>query len=241
MFKRAAFRVSIKGGATGLVASLIAFLISSSPAISVAFGCICVAIPTLLQKYRSEQRVKVWSSLWPEILDQVVSGLQSGMSTEESLASLGTRGPDATRSIFIEFGENLRQNSTLAFAISQVKKRFANSVADQVCEVLILSKGTGSRDTSLILRTLADHLRADIVLREEIEAKQSWIRNSAVIAAVAPWLLLLVLSTQTNTIVAYKSGVGYAILAGGIVMTGIAFIWMNRVAQIEVSPRVFPL
>ena len=226
---------------SAFVALGLAFSVSSSLPISLAFAMVSMTIPYLVNQHRSERRDRLWNGLWPELLEHVVSGLQSGLSIEEALSDLSRRGPVETQQIFEAFSTNLRSGITFDIAIGKVKRTFSHHVADQVCEVLILSKGSGARDTATTLRTLSDFLRADMALRDEISAKQSWVKNSALIASVAPWILLLILSTQANTVRAYQSPVGILILAGGIACTAVAYFWMRHVGRTEVPPRIFLL
>jgi tight adherence protein B len=97
----------------------------------------------------------------------------------------------------------------------------------------------GGSELLQILRTLGDFLRQDLVLRGEIDVKHGWIKNSAHISAAAPWILLLLLSTQPSTAVAYSTPTGAVILIAGLFMTGIAYIWMNRLGRLPQTPRVF--
>ena len=89
-----------------------------------------------------------------------------------------------------------------------------------------------------MLRTLSQFLREDLAIRIEIEAKHGWIKNSAVLAAVAPWILLLILSTQPETIAAYSTGIGLTILLAGVFLTVIAFFWMEKVGTLPIRNRV---
>ena len=122
-----------------------------------------------------------------------------------------------------------------------MKDGFADPLADQVCEVLDFARSSGSSDISTTLRTLGDHIRADIAVRSEIRAKHGWIRNSAVIATLAPWILLLILSAQPSTVRAFSTSTGVFVLILGITMSVTAFIWMGRVGKMEVTPRIFTI
>jgi tight adherence protein B len=86
---------------------------------------------------------------------------------------------------------------------------------------------------------LGDFLRQDLALRREIDVKHGWIKNSAHLSAAAPWILLLLLSTQPSTSTAYSTTTGAMILGAGLVMTGIAYIWMNHLGRLPQTPRVF--
>ncbi|MEJ6627425.1 MAG: type II secretion system F family protein [Actinomycetes bacterium] len=217
----------------------IATLITTSPIIGIPFGLITTTIPIVIIRRKEVINREILQSLWPEILDHIISGLQSGLSLAETLVALGIRGPIRTRSIFLIFSDNLRSGVDFGLALKELKRTFNNGTADQVCEVLDFARVAGSSDTSLTLRTLSNFIRRDLALRSEIQAKHSWVKNSAALAAIAPWLLLLLLATQPNTLTAYTSGAGFAILIAGAVLTVIAYFWMEKVGKLRETPRIF--
>jgi tight adherence protein B len=225
--------------ASSISGFLVATLLTSSPIIGMPFALITTTIPFVLLKRKAEKDRILLQNLWPEILDHIISGLQSGLSLAETLMALGVRGPIKTRSIFQLFSENLRNGMNFESALAEVKIEFNDGTADQVCEVLDFARLAGSRDTSLTLRTLSNFIRSDLALRAEIAAKHSWVKNSAVLAAVAPWVLLLLLASQPNTLLAYTSGAGFTILIIGALLTVVAYLWMDKVGKLKVTPRIF--
>ena len=208
---------------------LVATLITTSPLIGAPFALITTTIPVVIIRRKEAMERAHLQNLWPEILDHVISGLQSGLSLAETLVALGIRGPIKSRSIFLIFSENLRSGIDFGQALKELKQAFNDGTADQVCEVLDFARVSGSRDTSLTLRTLSNFIRRDLALRAEIQAKHSWVKNSAALAAIAPWILLLLLAAQPSTLRAYTSGSGFAILITGAVLTVIAYFWMEKV------------
>ncbi|NQW06052.1 MAG: type II secretion system F family protein [SAR202 cluster bacterium] len=217
----------------------VAVLTTNSVIIGIPFGVITIVIPKVVLKRREERARLILQELWPEILDHIISGLQSGLSLADTLVALSIRGPMKSRSIFKVFSESLRNGSDFSSSIAELKNQFKDGTADQVCEVLDFARSAGSRDTSLTLRTLSNFIRNDLALRAEISAKHSWVRNSAALAAVAPWILLLLLASQPNTVSAYASGSGFLVLIFGAILTIIAYIWMERVGKIREIPRIF--
>ena len=103
----------------------------------------------------------------------------------------------------------------------------------------MIAKSLGGSELLQILRTLGDFLRQDLALRREIDVKHGWIKNSAHISAAAPWILLLLLSTQPSTAVAYSTPTGALVLIVGLFMTAIAYLWMNHLGRLPQTPRVF--
>jgi tight adherence protein B len=225
--------------ASSISGFLVATLITTSALIGIPFGAISTTIPVILLKRKRENERTLLQSLWPEILDHIISGLQSGLSLAETLVALSLRGPIKTRSAFYLLAENLRSGMDFGLALKELKIRFNDGTADQVCEVLDFARLSGSRDTSLTLRTLSNFIRADLALRAEIRAKHSWVKNSAALAAIAPWILLLLLASQPNTLRAYTSPSGLVILIIGACLTVVAYFWMEQVGKLREIPRVF--
>jgi tight adherence protein B len=221
------------------VGLFVATIITGSISIGIPVGIVCVGIPVALLARKAEARKLELQSLWPEILDNLISGLHSGLALAETIANLGKRGPDRTKSIFTLFALRLRDGATFNSALEIIRESFNESTADQVCEVLDFARSSGGRDTALTLRTLSNFIRADIALRNEITAKHSWVKNSAALAAVAPWVLLLLLASQPNTVSAYSSGSGLTVLLAGAGLTLVAYFWMNKVGTLKTVPRVF--
>jgi tight adherence protein B len=207
--------------------------------VSIPVAIIFSFIPALCFKREAESQRRKFEKLWPEILDQIISGIQSGLSLSQTLASLSQRGPQRVQPNFQRFTENVKSGNSFDSAISQLKTEFSHPLSDQVCEVLRIAHAAGSRDTTLTLRTYAEFVTSDLALNEEIRAKHSWIRNSALLASITPWILLVLLSTQDNARQAYSSSSGFTVLLSGVVLTVTAYFWMDKVGIIPIAPRVF--
>ena len=219
---------------TGLI-----LLITSSFTIAIAFGALVAGAVFVTLKNKSAHSESHLIAAWPEVIDHLMSGIQSGLSLTESLAGLSTRGPEVLRPAFTQFKATLYGSGDLTQAIEELKALFAHHGSDQIFEALIISKALGGSELLQILRSLGDFLRQDLALRREIEVKHGWIKNSAHLSAAAPWILLLLLSTQPSTADAYSTTTGAMILIAGLVMTAIAYIWMNRLGRLPQTPRVF--
>lgn len=227
------------GMALAAMGLLLALALFHTWIIGLLFALIGATMPSLIEKRKLERERIELAALWPEIIDHTISGLRSGMSLAETLIGLSQRGPLITRDTFKECEVVLRDSGDFNKVFSIIKERFHDGLADQVCEVLNFARGTGSRDTAITLRTLGDFIRSDIALRSEIRSKHGWIKNSALIAAAAPWILLLILSTQANTIKAFSTASGVTVLLVGVGMSVLAYLWMGRAGKLPEVPRIF--
>ena len=207
--------------------------------LSLPFGVVAAYLPFYFTERNREKTRLELTLLWPEIIDNLISGLRSGLSLAETIIQLGNRGPTQSRPIFVECEKILRDQGAWTDVFFFIKEEFSDPLADHVCEVLDFARSSGSRELTSTLRALGDHIRSDISIRSEIRVKHGWIKNSAIIGTLAPWLLLLILSGQPSTIRAFTTGTGVFVLALGIVMSVIGFLWMGRVGRIEKTPRIF--
>lgn len=214
-------------------------LFSHSTLISIAFG-LFVAIFIFIAQQRGEtKRNFAIQSATPELLDIVISGVQSGLSLNESLVGLATRGPEIFKPEFQIFLEELYSRGDFYTSLTKVKESLKHPSVDQIIEALLISKELGGAELLTILRLLGKFIREDLALRREIEVKQSWIKNSAHLSAAAPWILLLLLSTQPSTTQAFSTPVGVIILCVGLGLTALAYLWMNSLSRMPAQNRIF--
>ena len=232
-------KLSLRIGISASVSTAVVLLMTRSIVIALAFGTLAAGIAFVTVRTKKKLNEAALIAAWPEVIDHLMSGIQSGLSLSESLAGLSTRGPEVLRPAFTQFKLILYRSGDLAQAIEELKSIFAHHGSDQIFEALIISKALGGGELLQILRSLGDFLRQDLALRREIEVKHGWIKNSAHLSAAAPWILLLLLSTQPSTAAAYSTATGAMILLAGLVMTGIAYIWMSRLGRLPQTPRVF--
>ena len=228
---------------TSLLIAALSFLVvsafTSSVFIGAAFATLSGVATGQFIKQRKQNRQALLNQIWPEIIDHLVAGLYSGLSITEALCELENRGPEITREDFANFRKSLKQGVTFNEAIQELRASFANNGSDQIFEALTLSKTLGGGELLNTLRTLGSFQREDLMLNKEIAIKHGWIKNSAHISAAAPWFLLLMIGTQSGTAASFASSTGLAILAAGVGMTFLAYIWMAKISKLPTPPRVF--
>src|ERR1019366_2986534 len=90
-------RTLVKSRHTILSASggfFIAYFILGSKLLAIPFTLLGASLPYLIQRHRRERAQAQLATLWPELLDHMISGLRSGLSIAETLAGLARRGPE---------------------------------------------------------------------------------------------------------------------------------------------------
>ena len=226
------------GGALGLVAFVLVLGTSQVPLIAVLFGAFAALLPVVLVRRRRAQRSIELREVWPEAVDNLASGVRAGLSLPEALTQLGVRGPEQLRSAFRRFGEDYRATGRFGESLDGLKGNLADPVGDRVVESLRMAREVGGTDLGRLLRTLSAFLREDARTRSELETRQGWTVNAARLALCAPWVLLLLLSSQPDAVQAYNTPEGTLVLLVGGGVSLAAYRVMLRIARLPTERRV---
>lgn len=216
----------------------LSFVLTSSKEISASIAILGTSIPFILVKKKAKSLLRVKERAWPEAIDNIVSALLAGNSIAEAVSALGNAGPLPLRATFTRIAEKIKQGISFEVALVEETGLLQSATADQTLSSLLLAKEFGGRDVTNTLRLLSTFLREQDESLEEIETKFGWVRNSALLGAAAPWLLLALLSTQQNTVDAYQTSAGRAVLSFGVIATAVAYLLMERIARAPNLPRV---
>jgi tight adherence protein B len=228
-------------GAQLLVALIVAgsvLLVTGTVTITLCFGGFAFFVPMVaLHRLRRRRQIAL-RELWPEAVDNLASAVRAGMSLPEGLAALGQRGPTQLRPAFARFGTAYRASGRFAQCLDGLKDDLADPVGDRVCETVRVAREVGGSDLGTVLRTLSELLRSDARTRSELETRQGWIVNAARLAVAAPWLVLLLLGTQSATLQAYDSASGSLLLGIGAVVCVVAYRIMLQIGKLPEDQRV---
>jgi tight adherence protein B len=222
----------------GLVVLVAMYVVSRSPVIAVAFAVIGSYAPVALVKFRARQRRSELRELWPEVVDNLASGVRAGLSLPEALAQVGVRGPVELRRPFVRFGEDYRATGRFYECLDRLKASLADPVGDRIVESLRMARQVGGSDLGRLLRTLSAFLREDARTRAELETRQGWTVNAARLAVAAPWIVLAMLSLRPEAVEAYDSTAGLVVLGLGGGVCFVAYRVMVRIGRLPEEERV---
>jgi tight adherence protein B len=221
-----------------LVAVVAVLVLTETVTIALCFGVFAFFVPiALLHRMRRRRQVAL-REVWPEAVDNLASAVRAGMSLPEGLAALGERGPAELRPAFARFGTAYRASGRFDECLDALKDNLADPVGDRVCETMRVAREVGGSDLGTVLRTLSELLRSDARTRAELETRQGWIVNAARLAVAAPWAVLLLLGTQSETLAAYDSPSGTVLLVVGAAVCFAAYRVMLRIGRLPEDRRV---
>lgn len=225
-------------GGVAVIAGLVVLVVSGVFVVSLLAAAAAGFLPLAALRRRARARSTALRAAWPDAVDMLGSAVRAGMSLPEAVIDLGIRGPEALRPAFAAFAADYRATGSFAIALDDLKDRLRDPVADRVVVSLGIARDVGGSDLGRVLATLSDFLRQDARARGEIEARQSWTVNAARVAVAAPWITLLLLCTRPETVAAYSTSTGAAIIVGSAALSVVAYRVMTAIGRLPDEPRV---
>jgi tight adherence protein B len=223
----------------GAVGAALAQAVFAVPVLTAVGGVLGGLLLPVIIRSRANRRRSANRAIWPDVVDHLVASVRAGMSLPDSVGALADLGPAATRTAFASFDDEFRRTGDFAYAVDSLKARLADPTADRILETLRMAREVGGTDLTAVLRGLSAYLREDATLRAEVGARQSWIRNAARLGVAAPWLLLLVLASRPETLQAYDSAAGSALILCGVGVTLVAYRLMIGLGRLPEERRWF--
>lgn len=224
-------------GLGGFVA-LVFYVVTGAAPVGLCFGLFAAGLPLALVSWQARRRAAVMRELWPDVVDHIRSAIRAGLSLPEALMQLGYKGPEPLRGTFLEFAADYRSGGSFGLALDRLKDRLADPVADRIVEALRLTREVGGSDLGRLLGTLSEFLRESARTRSELEARQSWTVNAARLAVAAPWIVLLLMSTRTEAMVAFARPAGLVVLVVGLAVSAFCYRLMLRIGALPQEERV---
>ena len=221
-----------------LAATVVVFGVTRTIPIAVVLGALAGYLPLAVVRGRARRRQRELAEVWPEVVDDLASAVRAGMSLPEAVAALAVRGPDPLRPAFDAFALDYQVSGRFGDCLDRLKSRLADPVGDRVIEGLRIAREVGGGELGRLLRNLSGYLRDDLRTRSELEARQAWAVNGARVATAAPWVVLLVMSTQREVIERYQSTAGAVVLVVGALLCVLAYRLMMRLGRLPTERRI---
>lgn len=221
------------------VAAFVLFLgVTRAVPIAAVLGALAAYLPVAVVAGRARRRQREFAEVWPEAVDDLASAVRAGMSLPDAVAALAVRGPEPLRPAFDGFALDYQVSGRFGDCLDRLKERLSDPVGDRVVEGLRIARDVGGGELGRLLRSLSSFLRDDLRTRSELEARQAWAVNGARVAVAAPWVVLLVMSTQPTVIERYQSAAGAVVLVTGACLCVFAYRLMMRMGRLPAERRI---
>jgi tight adherence protein B len=183
-------------------------------------------------------RQKLPPEVWPDVVDDLASAIRAGLSLPQAIIELCNSGPEILRPTFKLCRDQYQATGDFRAGLNLIANNLKDPQADKFVASIQIAHEVGGADLGVLLRTLSEVMREEIVLRGEITARQSWTVNGAKLAVAAPWVTALVLSTRDTAANVYLSTNGIRMLAICAFISVFAYIAMMKIAKLPAEKRL---
>lgn len=226
--------ISIIAAAFG---ALVVLVITTIPMLAIISGVLAASAPWIFLRSRARRLVQQRRALWPNVCELLLASVRSGASLGEAVSALSQSAPEALRQDFARFERDYLASGHFDSSIVRLRNSLADATADRILETLRVSRSLGGVDLPQVLAALAKSVRAQVNVREEVRARQSWVRGTAVLGLVAPWVIMAMLVLRPEGVAAYSSAMGVVMLLVGLVVSIAAYVLMIRLGTLPDEKR----
>jgi tight adherence protein B len=221
----------------GVLGALVTFGLTGVSALAAVTGLAMGTVPWMVASTRASSAQKALRLMWPDVVDSLVASIRSGANIPEAVMSLQTSHEPRIARPAGAFAQDYRLTANFGRSLDRLKLQWASAPSDRLVETLRLARDLGSSETTAVLSALGSHLRSESAVRQELEARQGWIKVAARIGLVAPWIVLFLLSTRSEAASAYNSAAGIAVIAIGAGVSLVAYRVMAGIGQLRSETR----
>jgi tight adherence protein B len=191
-----------------------------------------LAVEYFLMRWRANKRWGFFRLQLPEALHVIASALSAGASLNQSLGHAAKEVPPPLRSELTRVVEDVEVGKTLEEALESLKKRVPLQEFDTIIASLLIQQRSGGNLAALLNET-AEILKEDQQLRREMEVLTSQARASAQLIGLMPIALFLFMYffNPEYLLPMTTTGLGMTALAAGLVLEGIGFFVVMRIAS----------
>lgn len=220
-----------------ILGALIAFAITGVVILGLVAAVAAGSVLFIAAGMKRASQQKALRLVWSDVVDTLIAAIRSGATIPEAITSLGASAYPHVSKPALEFVVEYQASGNSELALTRLKQRWGDAAGDRIVETLRLAREVGSSATTSVLSALSAQLRSESALRQEVEARQSWIRVAARIGVIAPWLVLALLSTRPEAAVAYNSPAGVLIISVGAIVSVVAYRIMIAIGVLPRASR----
>ena len=171
-------------------------------------------------------------------IEMLASGLSAGLTQTQAIKLLANRASQNWRSYFSYLSEEV-ERAGLALSVLSAKQMAAHPTFDILLELLAIEDRFGNTNLAKTLTNLALRLRMRVAVKTQVIQRINAVKSVGKVAMLAPWLVLIVLSTRTENLAAFASVQGFLVLSLGLALCLVAFLSMNKLGQLPKTSRMF--
>ncbi|CAN5353494.1 type II secretion system F family protein [soil metagenome] len=217
-----------------LIAGLIGFRLAG-PLGLVVSALAAAWLPFGWRRRSHRRRSEVLELQLADLVETMAMALRSGLSLGQALDYAATEMEDPLASLLNRMIAERRLGRPFDAALASFGRAIGTEDARLFILVVTIHARSGG-DLANALDEVARTLRQRISVRRELRALTAQGRLSGVILGSVPlvFFLFLAATSQRELAPIYRSPAGMAMISTGLVLEGLAFLWIRRLLKVEI-------
>jgi tight adherence protein B len=215
--------------------TLLAALVSLLPELVVAMQRIGQRVTSFIKQLLQPTRIAKAQRAWPDVIDDLTAAVRSGIPLEQALIEAFARSSAELKKVLQAAVDQLRSGNSLQQTLDWLLALQLDAVGRRLFVALKIASNAGGKDVLITLQLLAESVRRDLQLLDQLRAKQRSAVTGAKVAVAAPWLIILVTSIQPTVFAAYRSSTGLFLLGAVALVCILAYFWMLQLARLKIG------
>jgi len=198
--------------------------------VTVGFG-----LPRLYLSRKIKRRMKTFIDAFPDAVDVIVRGIQSGLPLGECMIVVGNEARPPVSEEFKEIMEGMRLGLSLSEAMERAVKRITVAEFRFFSIVLTIQSETGG-NLAETLQNLSDVLRSRKKMKAKVIAMASEARTTAMVIGCLPFLMgtLLFVTSPDYITVLFTDALGQIMIGAGIASMTIGTLVMAKMVDFKI-------
>jgi tight adherence protein B len=208
------------------------------PAVVLA-ACVALWPVAALRARRAEMHASSQDA-WPRLIEEMRILISSvGRSVPQALFEAGRSAPSSLRPAFEAAQREWLLSTDFERTVTILKSRLADPTADAACETLLVAHEVGGTDLDRRLEALVEDRIIDVQGRKDARSRQAGVRFARRFVLLVPCGMALLGMTIGTGRQAYGTSWGQTLVAVGLVVIAVCWIWAGRLLKLPEEQRVF--
>jgi tight adherence protein B len=223
---------------TGIIAAILVvltFFVTGNVLVALVVAVVAAFLPSAVLNFKIRKRQKAFVKQLPDMLTLLSGTLKAGYSIGQGFESVSTEVEDPMGRELRRVVTETRLGRSLEESLDAVAERMDSDDFSWAVMAIRIQREVGGNLAELLM-TVADTMTQRERLRREVSTLTAEGKMSAIIIGALPPVLAVVMYVMNPSYIKelFSPGLGYALLAGAVVMMGIGFAWMKKTITIEV-------
>jgi tight adherence protein B len=223
---------------TGIIAAILVvltFFLTGNVLVALVVAIVAAFLPSAVLNFKIRSRQKAFLKQLPDMLTLLAGTLKAGYSIGQGFESVSTEVADPMGRELRRVVTETRLGRSLEESLDAVAERMDSDDFSWAVMAIRIQREVGGNLAELLM-TVADTMTQRERLRREVSTLTAEGKMSAIIIGALPPVLAMVMFVMNPSYIKelFSPGLGYALLAGAVVMMVIGFAWMKKTITIEV-------